>query len=367
MRLALRDAFAKLSAVIKNTASSKSIPTEKQVGQLAKAVAICAVVGLHFLALFPETLYTAEGKGIYFIVLNQIARFSVPLFLALSGFGLARKYQHEIPSLREFFMRRVSKLLPPYLLWSVILLAIMRISDSWQQSQGSLWESLLYGEADYHLYFVPVIFQLYLLFVFLLKIKRRQLLWLVLASGLLQAVWFVAIRYLAAQESTLLTGLTDDQVQYRLLTNWIFYFVFGVLLSQLNLERLRRLTFLKPVLALVVLGSLVWAVTDSQEVIKTTGDIIFATGFTRLPVFVYATGVITAVTVYGQQLLAGVSLEKNPLMFIGRHSYAIYLSHTLVLRIIEAFMEGGTEFAAVTLAAVLLATGLVASKQFSVG
>ena len=338
----------------------------KEVMLFAKALSIMAVVLVHMLAFFPETIYTESDYKLLFVGLNQLLRFSVPLFLALSGFGLSQKYGGKSISIKKFMVGRFRKLLPLYVLWSVILIMVFRLSGYWEQSQGNLWQTIVFGKADYHLYFVPLIFQLYLLFTLLPKLKTlKQFLGLVAVTVLVQVGWFSFIRIISGQETNAVNKLLlDDQVQYRLLHNWLFYFMFGVLFSQINLGWVRSKRLVKYVLGVVIGVGLVWSVIDAQMLIRDTGNLIYATSFIRLPVLVYATGVITAVLVFGESIFKFRAMRWKGWQVIGIYSYVIYLSHTLGLRVIEGMLSNHMGEPSLVMAGILLVVGTVVSNKF---
>ncbi len=116
---------------------------------LLKGFAILAVVAIHVINVF-------IGRNPSLINFDQFLRFSVPLFTALSGLALAKKYLVKL-EIKNFYQSRLLKLLPLYILWSAIYWLVTRQSFPF----------------EYHLYFVPMIFQAYLIFPFILPIIRK--------------------------------------------------------------------------------------------------------------------------------------------------------------------------------------------------
>ncbi len=337
---------------------------EKQATLIAKGLAILAVVAVHALALYPDSIYTTSDNRLFFIFINQFSRFSVPLFLAVSGFGLARKYQHKNVENKQFIWTRIAKLLPQYLLWSVILFGVLYFGSAWNLDGDSRFlERLLHGNVDYHLYFVPLIFQFYLLFsVVLSRIKsRKQLAVLVAASGILQIGWFLLLRYVTEAKVPGISPLINDQLQYRQLISWTFYFLLGIFLAQFNLNKIRAIKTASLGILLVTVLGLAWSVSDSITLVEQTGRIVYATSFVRLPVFIYATGVIAAIIIYGPIFLNFKKSLRGAMIAVGKYSYVIYLSHTLFLRIIEGFMSSGPYSLTLINATLLFAVGIALS------
>jgi surface polysaccharide O-acyltransferase-like enzyme len=343
--------------------------TDIQVSQIAKGISLLAVIMLHSLSsFFPIHTVTDNRLSFLYILLNQFARFCVPLFLALSGFGLSRKYQNQPLNIKEFVKRKINKLFPLYLLWSLILIFVFKLMDTWPSSGQPVWETILFGNADYHLYYVLLIFQMYLVFLVLPMIRNnRQFLLILIFSGLIQALNFYVIRRFSLKDLRLNEFILNDQTQYRLLGNWLFYFLLGAFLSRMNLDLIKTPKPIKIFLALMIGLGLAWSVFDSIWLFEKTGNIIYSTSFTRLPVMVYASGVICATLIFGSRLIYHLKLNSSLLLSIGKHSYAIYLSHTLFLRILENIVSGEGDLVSLALSATLLVGGLSVGKLFTIG
>jgi surface polysaccharide O-acyltransferase-like enzyme len=72
--------------------------------------------------------------------------------------------------------QRWLKLLPLYLLWSAIHLISFTLYPEWRiMPEYSLTATAVGGLADYQLYFVPLILQLYLVFPWLIKLTKKGL------------------------------------------------------------------------------------------------------------------------------------------------------------------------------------------------
>ncbi|MCL4397734.1 acyltransferase [Patescibacteria group bacterium] len=269
---------------------------------ILKGIAILAVVFLHFNGFW----FSQTKDFVSSLFFDQLVRFSVPLFIALSGYLLAGKYLSRSLSLIDFYLRRVTKLLPLYLLWSVII--------SLALSQPITIDSLLWGRADYQLYFVPVIFQFYLLFPLLFFLAKRQR-YLLLAIGLI--IQLIAFRLL---------GNLPDQEQYRNASIWIYYFILGIFFA-FGKPKIPDFIFL-----IITLLGFVWMFNNALDAWQHGVNLIVVTLTSRPQVIAYSTGVIGLAIVYGEKL------RRLPLVVIGKYSYLIYLCHTLFLRLIFTYL-----------------------------
>lgn len=286
-----------------------------------KTIAIVAVIALHIIspaiALDPKNLKT-------YVILDQTLRFCVPLFVGLSGYTLAKKHLIEKINLATFFKKRALKLIPWYLFWSVL---IFITADAYQISEGPnhFISNLIFGHTDYHLYFVPMIFQLYILFPLLAIFYKKLRFKFVIIMFAVQAIFFTYLSKLS------LAQVISDQAQYIMAFSWIFYFVLGISLSDISESSAKTLSVLKKVLPLLFILSLYWVITDCLKTAKAY-DLIIVTRFTRLPVMVYSTLTILSVILYKDLLRAIPAKVFNHMAAFGRSSYIVYLCHTTLLR-----------------------------------
>jgi surface polysaccharide O-acyltransferase-like enzyme len=121
-----------------------------------KGVAVLAVVMTHASAsIWRPFAWTIVPE----VFVNTLARFAVPLFVVLSGFYLSLNSRNENPT--RFYRRALPGLLWPYVLYTVLYAAV-RAPDA-RAFVTSLPEYLRHGSASPHLWFIPVIVELYVL------------------------------------------------------------------------------------------------------------------------------------------------------------------------------------------------------------
>ena len=193
-----------------------------------RGLAIIAVVLVHVLAYFPG-IYNFDQQ-LFYISLDQIARFCMPAFIMLSGYGLAVKYENKKINYWEFFKKRIWKLIPLYLVWSIFSILIINSIPAWSfgNQPKSLVIQLLIGQADYQLYFLPVIFQLYALFPLIWRFRKNAKLILFIAL-LAQIALYIYFHFKFNK---------SDRLEYTLFLSWIVYFVFGIYLKLRELPKI---------------------------------------------------------------------------------------------------------------------------------
>lgn len=137
-----------------------------------RLIATVAVISIH-------VLMVSRGDGNASAMLpalfDRSLHFAVPLFFFVSGALIWGRYRNDTPvAFARFMGGRASRVLLPYLGWSVLYLAISALRGDAARVVGRAPELLLWGKAWYHLYFVPAIMLLYALTPVIAPAARRQ-------------------------------------------------------------------------------------------------------------------------------------------------------------------------------------------------
>jgi peptidoglycan/LPS O-acetylase OafA/YrhL len=165
------------------------------------------------------------------VVVDVFAHYAVPLFVLLSGLTLGRRFGPATVrfSSESLYRRRLLKILPAYLVFSLLNLALFSIE--YAQAPGLTWGAFLVltGSAYYHLWFVALLVQLYLLFPLLCLVilrARRHVGLLLLVALLLQLAWNLGASLLAAAlpQRPLFSTLLSNRIFF----SHIFYFKLGM-------------------------------------------------------------------------------------------------------------------------------------------
>jgi peptidoglycan/LPS O-acetylase OafA/YrhL len=300
---------------------------------ILRGMSILSVVTIHYLSSLPPETYTTSSWQPFNVALDQLLRFSVPLFVMLSGYALSRKYQETPFTWKEFLWKRVMRLLPLFFFWSLLSYIFFSFLPLWHTTIKTIpiWHFIFLGSADYHLYFVSMIFQLYLLFPLLRGTMQKISPLLILGITLgIQLAFFLYYVQLREQQATL---FHTDQARYLFAGSWIGYFTLGIWLG-----KLKPLTFPTQKIFLVTAGGalMTWAWISYTALfnIRHGLDPLEALSFTRWPILIYASLANVALYLGLKKANAVPAVIRQPLRFIGQHSYLIYLCHTIFLRII---------------------------------
>ena len=135
---------------------------------LVRVLTFAAVVGVHSVA-FASAPESVGGNA-----LLSLLHFTREGFFALSGFVLVHASRHRRPRPLPFWRRRLPPVAVPYLAWSVLYVGLHALLGTAPLPTPRAFVGIvLAGAAEYHLYFLLVTLQVYLLLPALLTLLRR--------------------------------------------------------------------------------------------------------------------------------------------------------------------------------------------------
>jgi len=274
----------------------------------AKVIAAIAVVGIHATSASESRFAGAHdylSLDFISVLVNQWARFSVPLFLYLSAYGLL---QSTSLGYLAFLKKRLPTILIPYLFFSAIPLGI----DFHNQTANSVITKLMTGTADYHLYFLVILAQCYLLFPLLRRFYEkapRAYAWI---TWILFLMVILALYKTTSEQILGALGLTHPGWHASLCIYWLPYFMLGLMKPS------RSISIVWVVAALAIV------LTDYIYYSWQNTPVDYYNHFSRPSVAVYAVAVIF--------WLPSLSLEA--VARFAPVTFTVYLIHPQILRII---------------------------------
>lgn len=144
---------------------------------IVRAFAILAVLVIHGTSEATVEIPIGSTSQALYLGINKFSNFAVPLFIFLSGLVLFYRYIDDWSGKQAvtFYLKRVKQILFPYLLWCVFYY----VYNQWIYDPDHLhwdWQELLgmlpWSDASYHLYFMVIIVQFYLVFPLLIWLSR---------------------------------------------------------------------------------------------------------------------------------------------------------------------------------------------------
>ncbi len=318
---------------------------------LLRGIAIIGVLLIHTTGPILSSVPDGQSPHLLVLVLNQLSRFSVPAFLFISGYLYGRKYFAAPLDVKKFLTSRIHNILIPYLVWSAIYI-LMRILINKGEvnaiSPLNVAQMLLRGAASGHLYFIPLIFQFYLLFPILINFVRRNShnMGFIVASVSVLGFILVALNsYLPLQ---ILSCVGLEYTNYLLLW-WLPYAFLGIYIGSKEVSLAVNCNYLM-IFALTTVAALLMIVeciyfAHSSGIQSSTWFIerhalnsVFYMTFLRPTAFLY--GMLAVVLMY--RICERCDCGQQPaklLRKIGVCSSGIYFAHPLVMTFLSFFMK----------------------------
>ncbi len=295
----------------------------------ARTLACAAVVLVHVnIAMLPP-MGSWWPAGFITAPLYGLA---VPLFMIVAGyFARGDPARHEPPAFRALLRRRAARLLPPFLCWNAILLALMGVLGA-TRSPGETVLGLLTGV--WQLYFVFALFQLLLLSPLLDRLLASYGAARVVAGGAL-----VSLAYYAAADLVLWTrggasGIFEAPLN-RTFVPWTVFFTLGAWLRHDGnaVTRLRDRTGTLAIATVTAWGAFAAELRLEDSRLGWVPLQQFA--LSGLPFQVF--GSLLALVMLGTLAESGRARRMRAwLEARSSDSYGIYLGHTSVLLVLAA-------------------------------
>lgn len=281
-----------------------------------RVIATIAVIMIHTTS---QTM-TQSAFGYYG---NQLARFSVPMFLILSGFLLFQSdlNGHSLPR-TDFYRRRFDKILLPYVIWTIFYSLVLHFYFNGLQNMHmvlpDMVRHLFLGNGFTHLYFVVIIIQLYLLYPYLRKgFQTRPVLFL--SVSFFVSLLCQSLLYLHAIKAI---HLYPYYGEFYLIAFpvWLFYFFLGMFLAMYDqdLQITGRLSL--PAWLIMWAASFALLLWNSQQTASYALSI-------KPTVVLYATASFFLLRAW----LNRFTVETGPVIsWFSEQSFLIYLLHPLM-------------------------------------
>ncbi|MGQ9626032.1 MAG: acyltransferase [Anaerolineae bacterium] len=267
------------------------------------------------------------------VVIQQLALFSIPAFLFISGFFISYVALGSQSTLSwKVVKARVTNLLWPYLIWSSIiyageLLEGKLLGNNEGYSLSEFFKRLAIGNVDRAYFFVPLLFQFYLISPLIARLGKNRSKLLLGVSALVQIMAIGAL-YLMPDEFRLIADSGGGGAW--MFIWWTFYFPFGVVCG-FHYEHLKQLLarFKRELLiSTAVLGAL--SIFESEILYRLNLSPNWIRGPFKFSSFLYALAfILFFLTVDAGSIPFASAIQK-----IGAHSYGIYLLHGNVIRLV---------------------------------
>jgi probable poly-beta-1,6-N-acetyl-D-glucosamine export protein len=293
-----------------------------------RAFACIGVLFVHVSA----TYYTQAGEVFnwftYFF--NQLGRFGTPTFAVISGFLLFNQVNKRGFLFKQFVTSRTTKIILPFIIWSLFyqFVTVYIMGGNLPADPKVLLYNFTLGQSFYHLYFMAIVVQFYLLFPLLQLIRNGFAWWIALGLSALSSYYFFN-----TQDIPYFTGIIEKvMIDKVFLFHWIFYFIFGGFLAY----------YWKPiaswtkkntiVLAIVAVAVYAGAIYEYNTIGSISSRRV--TNLINIPLLSFAT-----IGLY--RYMSQFNFMKKSLQLIGKFSMGIYLLHPFVLIMFIQLLPAG--------------------------
>jgi surface polysaccharide O-acyltransferase-like enzyme len=318
-----------------------------------RGFAIFGVILIHTSSYFTKMINTNFLLS-FNVFIDCFVTYAIPLFVFISGFVLAVNYYKDY-SVWDFYKKRLSVIIPPYLLFSILYILFTSIKIEPFGFELPTWKEALIriitANGYYHLWFFALIIQFYLFYPLIIKayrfLKLKNLDYLpLIVAFMIQVCWNL-------YGSLLLNLIPENSFIFPVMSfiigkfflQFLFYFILGVYISGKAVTgtfnvRPKSLCFLLPVIILLTAFNAYKII----EAIKKYGNIEKLTVTIIDPGFSVLNGILGSLILIALNgsiilflyYLSSVLAKKDNFLSrifkeFGKYSFGTYLIHAAIL------------------------------------
>ncbi|MCP1135597.1 acyltransferase [Paenibacillus polysaccharolyticus] len=317
-----------------------------------RGLAFLAIVMQHNIAEYIYRPDIEQPDSVMLTMIYHLTRFGTPTFVFLSGVLLFYHHRHTKPDYPRFIGKRFGDIYMPFFIWTLIYWLAVRVFTptfwtSGMPDLGSFVHELFIPQTGYHLWFVLMVFQFYILFPLFLagahavrkrldNLKRftpKQVTLTIILVAALFYLWLMKWSYYDMADWTQWWPEPwSSMLEYRSYS-WLmywFYFFLGAVCAW-TVESWRNWTMrMLPCMIAVFVAMYIWM---GYAVLRGSEDTMNLNISTYLKPSTFISIMAQMLMLYGfLVLLHGKNLWFQRLLtWIGRYSFGGYLVHALVI------------------------------------
>ena len=273
-----------------------------------------------------------SGNWQIFTLINSFVRWSVPIFVMISGALLLGR---DI-SIKELYGRRILRLLLAFVFWS-LLYAIAKSSADWSIT----YFLAVFITGNQHLWFLIMLIGLYMFIPFLNRIIESQEL----------TKYFLVLSFIVTFIVPVITDIVSLINNYigaalrvdvntsglKAISGYVFYFVFGNYINRKDISiKNRRIIYILSILAMIftfVATSYISVRSDEPQT-KWFDYLTLNVFFQSLGVFLFFRYEVSSVKIS--------AMIQKLVIKLSQYSFGVYLVHLLVLDWLDRFLQINT-------------------------
>lgn len=301
---------------------------KKSIGEanILRGILCIFVLIIHTTANPSIELQPLSISSILFSIANTATKLAVPGFIFISGLTLAYSYkERKINNIYLFYKKRFINVVIPYVIWTLIYYLVYIILYNYEISLKFFLERLINGSMTYHLYFIIIIIQFYILFPIFLKVFKMQNNSIILG---LSIILNIIVFYKGSNPI--------------FFTTYISYFMLGMYFA-FNYDNIMDLfSNIKNKIIIIAIGVLitiyyiieVYLSIHFNVILNKTGTTYYI--FCLLTILMYYT---LCINIYNSKNII-IAKFKDSINKISKVSFSIYFAHPLIIIIIERILRG---------------------------
>ncbi len=308
---------------------------------ILRAISALAVITIHVTAYFTNIpVFNALQLSMAYI--DNLSGFAVPSFIFISGLVLYKNHNVINGKIIEFYLKRFSKILPIYFLFSLSYFFYTEIIDRIKGREVpfdiiKLMYKLMTGGTFYHLWYFGILFQFYLLYPLFLKLYKKYKIKFVITTFFIQYLWsYLGVNIINSLGKIIVNGNLSLPFAF----SHIFWFTLGFYFLE-NKEKIISIINIKIGIILTLILNIVRTMPFyyglQQFKYENIPSHYFNITTAINPIFF----LIEILVAYKISL---VIIEKNNkitniLKKIGNYSLEIYLTHALILILLTKILN----------------------------
>lgn len=140
---------------------------------IVRTIATFSVIFVHVSAIAIAGYEVGSMQSLMMILFNRMLKFTTPVFVYLAGSLIYESNKKNAFDYKYFLFTRGKRILIPYVIISTMYFIVLSLLSRQTFDISLLLKQLLTGSAQYHLYFIPIILQLYILTPVFLWIRKK--------------------------------------------------------------------------------------------------------------------------------------------------------------------------------------------------